>query len=58
MQKQRFRCTGCNWKFTRQQRPSLCPYCGKMAVVEDVERAADEILSEINAAEEAFNRRK
>lgn len=45
--KEKFRCNGCNWKFTRNFMPNLCPYCGRAAVEVDESQAADELLKEI-----------
>lgn len=45
--KEKFRCNSCNWKFTRNYAPNLCPYCGKSAVVPDATQAADQLLREL-----------
>jgi rubrerythrin len=45
--KEKFRCGSCNWKFTRNYKPELCPYCGKGAVDFDKTQAADELLREL-----------
>ncbi len=47
MMKAKYRCGGCNWKFTRNYQPNLCPYCGKAAISIDATQAADELLREI-----------
>lgn len=45
--KEKYRCGSCNWKFTRNSPPNLCPYCGKPNVSVDATQAADELLREI-----------
>jgi rubrerythrin len=45
--KEKYRCGACNWKFTRNYAPNLCPYCGKAAVSIDATQAAEELLREI-----------
>ncbi|HLF55051.1 MAG TPA: hypothetical protein VI612_05000 [Candidatus Nanoarchaeia archaeon] len=47
MQKTKYRCNSCNWKFTRNYQPQLCPYCGKSAVNVDATQAADQLLKEL-----------
>jgi len=47
MIKSKYRCGACNWKFTRNFAPKLCPYCGKASVAEDATQAADELLKEL-----------
>ena len=43
--KKKFRCRACNWKFTRNFMPTLCPYCGRAAIEE--EQAAKDIVREV-----------
>lgn len=39
MERKKFMCKVCKWKFVRNFTPMLCPYCGKTAVVlADVEK--------------------
>lgn len=45
--KEKYRCGACNWKFTRNYHPNLCPYCGKASVGTDSTQAADDLLREI-----------
>jgi len=45
--KKKFRCYECNWKFTRNYTPSLCPYCGRAAVEEDIAQDANDIVNEV-----------
>jgi rubrerythrin len=45
--KKKFRCGTCNWKFTRNYSPNLCPYCGKATVEEDFLPAADQLVQNI-----------
>jgi rubrerythrin len=47
MEKTKFRCMACNYKFSRNNPPQVCPYCGKKSVVEDLESSAEDILNEI-----------
>ena len=60
--KQRYICTAlrCQWKFTSQFKPELCPYCGaKGAIQPDTSRGAQDILEEIDTMEgEMQNRRQ
>ncbi|MBI4016863.1 MAG: hypothetical protein HY363_04170 [Candidatus Aenigmarchaeota archaeon] len=35
MERKKYKCEMCNWKFSRNFVPMLCPYCGKAAVVLD-----------------------
>jgi len=35
MERKKYRCDMCNWKFSRNFIPSLCPYCGRAAIVLD-----------------------
>ncbi len=46
-QRQKYKCNACNWKFSRNFTPQLCPYCGKEAVVIDAPKNADDILREV-----------
>jgi predicted Zn-ribbon and HTH transcriptional regulator len=45
--KKKFRCGACNWKFTRNFTPSLCPYCGREAVEEQPADDAGNIVKEV-----------
>jgi len=47
MEKIKFRCAACNYRFARFNKPQVCPYCGKAAVVEDLESSAEELLDEV-----------
>lgn len=47
MDKKKYRCNSCNYKFSRVQIPSSCPYCGKASVVEDLETSAEELLNDL-----------
>ncbi len=46
--KKKYRCYECNWKFTRNYTPSLCPYCGRASVEEDIAQDASDIIREVN----------
>ena len=52
--KVKYRCTACNWKFTRTTQPRLCPYCGKATVDIYKAQGAQELLKEIEEAEQGF----
>ena len=45
--KKKYRCYDCNWKFSRNYAPSLCPYCGKAAVEEDIAQDTNDIIREL-----------
>jgi len=50
--KVKYHCNGCNWKFTRNYQPNLCPYCGKNAVQTDssvAEKGGEFTLEEYDA---------
>lgn len=53
----KYRCSSCNWKFTRNLQPQLCPYCGKAAVGIDKAQGAQDLLKEIEDAEQGFRMR-
>ncbi|MDO8660857.1 MAG: hypothetical protein Q7K43_03135 [Candidatus Woesearchaeota archaeon] len=55
--KVKYCCTACNWKFTRIVQPRLCPYCGKAAVSVYKAQGAQELLKEIEDAEQSFRAR-
>jgi rubrerythrin len=42
--KKKYRCGTCNWKFTRNYAPNLCPYCGKATVEEDAIPSAEQLM--------------
>lgn len=46
-EKKKYRCGECNWKFTRNYAPQLCPYCGKQSVEDDISPGANDILREL-----------
>jgi len=43
----KYRCNSCNWKFTRNYPPNLCPYCGKDAVEQHDPIEAEELLRQV-----------
>ncbi|MEM4240397.1 MAG: hypothetical protein QXK08_04355 [Candidatus Woesearchaeota archaeon] len=45
--KKKYRCGTCNWKFSRNYAPNLCPYCGKATVEEDLVPAADQLVQNL-----------
>jgi len=45
--KNKYRCSSCNWKFSRNYKPNLCPYCGKPSVSEDESNTADDFLKDV-----------
>jgi len=46
-ERKKFKCRLCNWKFSRNFTPLLCPYCGKEAVVIDVPKTASQLIEEV-----------
>jgi rRNA maturation endonuclease Nob1 len=46
-EKRKYRCGACKWKFSRNFSPTLCPYCGRAAVEEDVSTGAGDIVREV-----------
>jgi len=56
MDKQRFRCQSCKYKFSYNYQPKLCPFCGKPGVLPDVPSGAQEILQDVIDAGRAFDR--
>ncbi len=42
-----FQCMKCNYRFKRDKKPTLCPYCGKPDTVGVVPDAED-ILTDVN----------
>ena len=57
MDKERFLCTSCNYKFKRSVQPKSCPFCGKLKTVDiDISRGAQDILDEISDMEKEFRR--
>jgi len=45
--KKKYRCSSCNWKFSRNYRPGLCPYCGRATVEEAEDESADNMVKEV-----------
>ncbi|MBI4148499.1 hypothetical protein HY490_04370 [Candidatus Woesearchaeota archaeon] len=35
LERKKYKCEMCKWKFTRNFVPTLCPYCGREAIVLD-----------------------
>ena len=48
-EKKKYKCKACNWKFSRNFTPRLCPYCGKEALVLDIPQLADDLVKEVEA---------
>jgi len=46
-ERKKYKCNACNWKFSRNFSPLLCPYCGKSAVVMDVPKNAEDLIKEV-----------
>lgn len=46
-ERKKYKCNACNWKFSRNFTPRLCPYCGKEAVTIDAPKNASDILREV-----------
>ncbi len=49
MDKPKFWCTSCKFKFEMSKQPNLCPYCGKGAVEKDVSKGAEDLLREVSS---------
>ena len=47
VEKKKFRCGACNWKFSRNFQPTLCPYCGRAAVEVHADSDAKDIVREV-----------
>jgi len=48
LEKIKYRCNACKYKFHKFNYPELCPYCSKPAVVEDLENTAEDLLDEVS----------
>ncbi len=35
MERKKYKCRMCQWKFIRNFTPTLCPYCGRASIVVD-----------------------
>lgn len=46
-ERKKYKCNACNWKFSRNFTPKLCPYCGKEAVTIDAPKSADTLVKEV-----------
>ncbi|MBI4141796.1 hypothetical protein HY484_02655 [Candidatus Woesearchaeota archaeon] len=46
-ERKKFKCRACNWKFSRNFTPLLCPYCGKQSIVLDIPQSADQLVREV-----------
>jgi len=46
-EKKKYRCAACNWKFSRNYKPGLCPYCGRATVEEAADTSAKEMVKEV-----------
>ena len=47
MGKMYFKCSSCNWRFGRNFKPEMCPYCGKNSLEDDTtQSAADDLLKD------------
>ena len=46
-ERKKYKCAVCNWKFSRNFTPRLCPYCGKESVVIDVPKTAEALIEEV-----------
>lgn len=47
VEKKKYRCAACNWKFSRNYKPGLCPYCGRATVEEMADNSAGTLVKEI-----------
>lgn len=48
VEKKKFYCVACKWKFTRNFTPTLCPYCGRASVAEDFQASASDFVREVD----------
>jgi len=55
MDKNKFWCPDCKYKFERKFKPNLCPYCGKGHVEADKSRGAEDLLKEVSDLAEERN---
>ncbi len=44
--KTKYLCNACNYRFSRNDNPNVCPFCGKTAVQVDKPVLADDLLNE------------
>ncbi len=47
VEKKKYRCAACNWKFSRNYKPGLCPYCGRESVEEAIDNSATGMVKEV-----------
>ncbi len=47
IEKKKYRCAACNWKFSRNYKPGLCPYCGRATVEELADNSAGALVKEV-----------
>jgi len=47
IEKKKYMCAACKWKFSRNYKPGLCPYCGRASIEEIPSDAAGAILKEV-----------
>lgn len=46
-EKKKYRCAACNWKFSRNYKPNLCPYCGRAAIEIAEDSSAQSMVREV-----------
>lgn len=46
-EKKKYRCFECKWKFSRNFKPTLCPYCGRASVEDDLQAEAGDFVREV-----------
>ncbi len=57
-EKQRYKCTSCGYKFTRNPQTfqkKICPYCGKDTIVKHVFSEASTLLDEVAKAPNRYS---
>jgi predicted RNA-binding Zn-ribbon protein involved in translation (DUF1610 family) len=48
VEKKKFHCNACKWKFTRNFTPTLCPYCGRASIIEEATSNAADFVREVD----------
>ncbi len=44
----KFRCNECRYRFSKEEIPSICPYCGRKGTIKE-EESINDILNEVNS---------
>ncbi|MBI4451310.1 hypothetical protein HY642_05015 [Candidatus Woesearchaeota archaeon] len=54
--KMKYRCDGCKYKFSRNYKPNLCPFCGREGIQEDTPTNAADILRDVQEVGEPLRK--